>query len=135
MPFARPTGRRGGSRRGEASKPPERRPFRRSGGFDASPRRLPPRRPVGLANGIGVGQRVALGEWLSVLADHLEPDLARHHPAEALPGLHLDVRRVVPSLLLALQIADVGLRLDDAGPQTPQVAPLLEIGAVSYTHL
>ena len=49
------------------------------------------------------------GEGLAVLADHDVRRLAGHQVAEARPRLLLDVRRVLPALLLALELVDARL--------------------------
>src|SRR5680860_1459280 len=97
-------------------------------GQHGPPGRLPPQRLI-VGHHPGVGKGVTLGERFPVLADDPVADLTRHHPAEPRPGLRLDVRRVSPAVLLALQVFDVALRRGDAGAQAGEMLPLLEVGA------
>ena len=84
--------------------------------------------PVRLGHGGRVGQRVGVAERLAVLVEHLEADLAGQHPAEPLVRDGADVGRVVPALLLPLQVGDLGLRRGDVRLERGQVPALLEVG-------
>ena len=61
-------------------------------------------------------------------SDHLEAGLAGHQVAEPCAGLRLDVGRVVPALLLPLEVVDAGLALGDLRLEVADVGPLLEVG-------
>src|SRR5690606_6170686 len=63
----------------------------------AAPQGAPPRRMLRVLAVLARRLRIALARVV-VTVDHDVADLSRPHPAEPLPGLGFDIRRVLPAL-------------------------------------
>ena len=76
----------------------------------------------------GSGRSVSLSSGLPSSPRTTYDVCAGHQVAEPLPRLCLDVGRVVPAALLALEVVDAGRALGDLRLEVGDVGPLLEVG-------